>query len=497
MKRKAGSEKPQSAAGPSNGSKPPSVVGGTNNGRKKARTAGGGSKKARQPEPVVEVDGEDSDVREVVEELAMDVGEQDEVEEVKPRGGSRKPASKDSTANARPSAAATSKAKGKQKAASAAAAKQRNGRKAEPDVLEVDEEEDDVMEVDTPAMDIAAAYNAANAKSQSKNSNRRDPSAGSKPTSHPHRPPKGHAQKSAQDAKLAAENARLQEEVERVKGHLEDLKGKFEELLHTRQTEAEALMEEMVKNHEEKTNVQNELIKELNMQLAKEDPLFRAALSAKRAGLVLLTRDEADQELREYKAQIHNLRQEVNTAKSVIAQKDEEIAVLKQQEKELRFELKTEIDRSQQLAKNPRTAPGSATRAGAILKGDDPKHSKVITLYEDLTSILVPGVKFSPGKEGEEWIFTCIYTWKDDLDPTVKERSLNFSLRQCKEPSAENPGQLVDSVHYFPLSLEMESPEFVEGLGFLNKPFSFPKTQLSLFVRTLYDNLNNPQEEDD
>jgi hypothetical protein len=51
----------------------------------------------------------------------------------------------------------------------------------------------------------------------------------------------------------------------------------------------------------------------------------------------------------------------------------------------------------------------------------------VITLYEDLTSILVPGVKFSPGKEGEEWVFTCIYTWKDDLDPTVKERS-EFSL---------------------------------------------------------------------
>jgi hypothetical protein len=219
MKRKAGSEKPQSAAGPSNGSKPPSVVGGQNNARKKARTASGSSKKVQQPKTVVEVDGEDSDVREVVEELAMDVGEgeQDVVEEVKPRGGSRKPASKDSAAKARPSAAATSKAKGKQKAASSAAtAKQRSGRRGEPDVLEVDEEEDDVMEVDTPAMDIAAAYNAANAKAQSRNSNRRDPPGGSKSTSHPHRPPKGHPQKSAQEAKLAAENARLKEEVERV-----------------------------------------------------------------------------------------------------------------------------------------------------------------------------------------------------------------------------------------------------------------------------------------
>ncbi|KAJ2913215.1 hypothetical protein MD484_g7208, partial [Candolleomyces efflorescens] len=500
MKRKAASEKPQSAAGPSNGSKPPSVAGGQINARKKARTASGSSKKVKQPKTVMEVDGEDSDVREVVEELAMDVGEdeQDEVEEPKPRGGSRKPASKDAAANARPTAAATSKAKGKQKAASSAAAtKQRSGRNDEPDILEVDGEEDDDMQVDTPAMDIAAAYNAANARSQARNNNRRDPPAGSKSTSHPHRPPKGHPQKSAHDAKLATENARLKEEVERLKGHIEDLKAKFEELLHTRQTEPEALMEELAKNHEEKTNVQNELIKELNIQLAKEDPLFRATSAGKRAGLALLSRDEADQEMREYKAQIQNLRQEVNNAKSTVLQKDEEIAGLKQQEKELRFELKTEIERSQQLAKNPRTAPGSATRAGGILKGDDPKHSKVITLYEDLTSILVAGVKFSPGKDGEEWTFTCIYTWKDDLDPTVKERSLNFSLRQCKEPSAENSGQLVDSVHYFPLSLEMESPQFVESLGFLNKPFSFPKTQLSLFVRTLYDNLNNPQEDED
>lgn len=67
------------------------------------------------------------------------------------------------------------------------------------------------------------------------------------------------------------------------------------------------------------------------MQLAKEDPVFRAASTGKRAGLVFLSRDEADQELREYKAQIQNLRQEVNTTKSVIMQKDEEIAALKQQ----------------------------------------------------------------------------------------------------------------------------------------------------------------------
>lgn len=67
----------------------------------------------------------------------------------------------------------------------------------------------------------------------------------------------------------------------------------------------------------------------------------------------------------------------------------------------------------------------------------------------------------------------------------------------CKEPSADAGGALIENVHYYPMNLDREKPEFVDNLGFLNKPFSFPKTQLSLFVRTLYDNLNNATEEDD
>ena len=47
--------------------------------------------------------------------------------------------------------------------------------------------------------------------------------------------------------------------------------------------------------------------------------------------------------------------------------------------------------------------------------------------------------------------------------------------------------QLVDSVHYMPLNLEMESAEFVNSLGFLNTAFTFERHQLSLFARTLQD----------
>jgi len=50
-----------------------------------------------------------------------------------------------------------------------------------------------------------------------------------------------------------------------------------------------------------------------------------------------------------------------------------------------------------------------------------------------------------------------------------------------------NKNQLVDSVHYAPLNLENESDEFIDSLGFLSKPFTFERDQLSLFARTLHD----------
>jgi hypothetical protein len=48
----------------------------------------------------------------------------------------------------------------------------------------------------------------------------------------------------------------------------------------------------------------------------------------------------------------------------------------------------------------------------------------VVSLYEDLTNILVHTVKCNPGQhDGDEWVFTCIYTWRDDLDVNVPEKS--------------------------------------------------------------------------
>jgi hypothetical protein len=57
--------------------------------------------------------------------------------------------------------------------------------------------------------------------------------------------------------------------------------------------------------------------------------------------------------------------------------------------------------------------------------------------------------------------------------------------------------QLVKSVHYDPLELSKESPEFVEGLAFLNKPFSFQRPQLPLFLSQIYQKLGGATTEDD
>jgi len=50
-----------------------------------------------------------------------------------------------------------------------------------------------------------------------------------------------------------------------------------------------------------------------------------------------------------------------------------------------------------------------------ILGADDPRTAAVVQFYEDLTNLLVPNLKFEPGKYLglDEKCFTCIYTYVD------------------------------------------------------------------------------------
>lgn len=46
--------------------------------------------------------------------------------------------------------------------------------------------------------------------------------------------------------------------------------------------------------------------------------------------------------------------------------------------------------------------------------------------------------------------------------------------------------QPTDWIQYHPTSLDKESPDYVEKLGFLSAAFLFERNQLALFLRTLY-----------
>lgn len=76
-------------------------------------------------------------------------------------------------------------------------------------------------------------------------------------------------------------------------------------------------------------------------------------------------------------------------------------------------------------------------------------------------------------------------------------------MRLCREPPSEfngiveNERQLVETVHYLPQNLDKESSEFRESLEFLNTSFTFERTQLPLFIRTLHQHMSGDEDSDD
>lgn len=201
---------------------------------------------------------------------------------------------------------------------------------------------------------------------------------------------------------------------------------------------------------------QEALIKELTSQLAQKEPLTRAG---KTSVLHLLTREAADEEKRLLEKELRWWKDVSDEKQQMLTQKDKRIAELEQigfysptltmvqtlnmytTEKDLRFELKVEIENSKTLAaKAPRNPPPSATRArqghGGVLGTDDPKHAEVVRFYEDLTNLLVTAMKLQPGKYLglEEWCFTCIYTYVEDDNDSVPGVKKSAYPLHCGEP---------------------------------------------------------------
>jgi len=105
-------------------------------------------------------------------------------------------------------------------------------------------------------------------------------------------------------------------------------------------------------------------------------------------------------------------------------------------------------------------------------------------------------------------LLSCVYTCSETNNgaegasdglskPPSTATSLNFTLRTCWEPAQDNPDQHKQTVHFVPLNLKNEKPEFVRKLEFLGSPFTFERSQFALFLRTLRDNMVSAVNDED
>ncbi|KAF9469281.1 hypothetical protein BDZ94DRAFT_1151884, partial [Collybia nuda] len=296
--------------------------------------------------------------------------------------------------------------------------------------------------------------------------------------------------------------SRLAEQLHRAQTQIDDLSNQLENLFKLRTTEAEDALHQQEIKYEASMQAQQLLIEKLNSQLAQKEPLTS---TGKASILNLITREAADEEKRALQREVERLKKAIEDNQRLIQEKDEIIVTMGQTvspdhsklllEQDLRYELKVEVNKAKDLAvKLGQHPPGTARfKAGPVVP--DPKHGEVIKFYEDLTNLLITNVKPQTSMSEDEWILSCIFTFVDTEDASNDIRkSLNFTLRTCDEPAAGSE-ESVKSIHYVPLELDKEPEEYVTDLGFLGLPFTFPRDQLPLFLRTIYNNMGDATRE--
>ncbi|KAK0463889.1 uncharacterized protein EV420DRAFT_1638813 [Desarmillaria tabescens] len=259
---------------------------------------------------------------------------------------------------------------------------------------------------------------------------------------------------SAIDNNSGGEMKRLRRELAETRERVNKYSKQLEELFEIRHTEPERLLIEYRKQSDSKMEAQDAIIKELTSNLAKKEPLIREGKTRYKGRV-----EVCDRELKE---------------------KDKKILEQEQIIKDLRVELQAEIDRANALAKDPRRPPGSAqrNRGQTVLGGQEPKHGAIIQFYEDVTNLLITNVRNEK----------CS---KRDLDSSGK--SLNFNLRLCHELVEGN--EYADAILYSPLELDKEPEDFVKQLDFLAGPFTFPRRQLPVFIRTINNTIGKTAQE--
>ncbi|KAI5121022.1 hypothetical protein M0805_005967 [Coniferiporia weirii] len=280
---------------------------------------------------------------------------------------------------------------------------------------------------------------------------------------------------------------RLRRQLQDSKAQRDSLAAQLEEAFHTRKTELEERVENLVLVYESRIQIQEESIKEMTSQLARIDSLTR---EGKTSTLHFLTREAADEERRDIERQVDQLRKALREKENDIAERDAAIDERDLEIRTLKIELSAEVERSKSLAASRSNTRDPASRArmftgsGSGAKIDTEKATNIHRLYEDMSNILFIDCKYETSSDSadKQWVYNCLYTHLGS------KQSLNFSLRTYSEIEDE---ETVEKVAYTPVELSDDSPELMERLDFLAEEFTFQRKQLDVFMNRLYNAMND------
>ncbi|KAJ3770765.1 hypothetical protein FB446DRAFT_742956 [Lentinula raphanica] len=311
------------------------------------------------------------------------------------------------------------------------------------------------------------------------------------PTSRPKKIVGEAADRSKYD-KLVRQLEREKKFREEMEKRCEELTGQLEKIMRVRETEAEALMKAQKQQSEAEIEALKRLNTELTTNLAKIEPLMR---SGKTSVLHLLTREAADEEKRKIENEVLVWRQRLEEAQEIIKEMEQSIKDKTQREKELIFEL--EIEKKNYMTLKAKTPHAPARPQSTVVGLDGPSDVQLVRLYEDTTNLLVTRLKPQPSEylNLDDWAATCIFTYTSSND--ARKHNLNFVLTcRWEKIDSENDApvmsknELQEMMYYEPMELDKESEEFVNRLQHMGTAFSFTRDQLALFLRTLYNTLD-------
>ncbi|KZT71421.1 hypothetical protein DAEQUDRAFT_764002 [Daedalea quercina L-15889] len=297
-----------------------------------------------------------------------------------------------------------------------------------------------------------------------------------------------------ENTRLGQDNEDLRKEIETLKYERDQYSKQVEEVLQIRRTEPEQAFQEHMALYENMMK---------NQQMWQD--LSNAASGSGRSQIPhFLSRDAADAERETTEKEVRRLKDIVKQKDTQLTDKDNRIAELEREIKEVRFELAQEIERANALAARP---PAAAPVRTAVKPDNDPKNAAVISIYEDMTNLLITNAKIEKSQNGvDENIFTCVYTHPTSDAGSAGSTSLSFTLREMHEridggdrsTPVQSKAELLRKCKYTPQIVEV--PEWFERLEFFREPFLFAWDQLTVFLKTLTEKVGaaiNPDGEDE